>query len=363
MSQNGKLNFGIIGYGHAGRIHAKVIETLDRANLVAVSDLGEASRAEAKSRYPQAKVFVDYQEMLQDRDIDAVSVCLPTYLHHPAVMDAAAAGKQVLLEKPLAMNVQQADEMIEACESAGLTFGVIFQRRFEPVFQALRGAVEEGKFGKLAMAEISKKWYRSLKYFQATDWRSRKDRAGGKAVLGNGIHHIDLLQWLMGKPESLFGYADTLVHDVEVDDVSVSAIRFENGALATVEMSVATYAPQNDRLELHGSTGSVVIQGREITEWKFEGDDRGPQDFVSRNDVGGTGGQGLPIHDAADDLSAVPGFFEAVRKNIDDFTVAVLDGGSPLVTGAEARKSLEIAQAIYLSAERKQPVTFPLQAV
>ncbi|MGC8863073.1 MAG: Gfo/Idh/MocA family protein, partial [Armatimonadota bacterium] len=228
-----ELGFGIIGAGSVSPLHAAAIANCPGARLVAVADLCEER---ARALAPDAAIYTDYRRLLDRPDVDAVCLCVPSGMRLPIAIDAARAGKHILAEKPLEVTLERADAIIAACDQAGVKLAVIFQLRFMPAVRALRNAIETGALGRLVLGDTYVKWHRSQEYYDSSDWRGTWEMDGGGALMNQAIHHVDLLQWMMGPVESVFGRTATLVRErIQVEDTAAACLRFANGALGTVE--------------------------------------------------------------------------------------------------------------------------------
>ncbi|HEX3016118.1 MAG TPA: Gfo/Idh/MocA family oxidoreductase, partial [Desulfobacteria bacterium] len=266
-----KMRFAIIGCGRIARKHAEAIMSLEQAELVAVCDI-IPERAQAFAAKYGAKQYTDYTEMLKLADIDVVTVATPSDLHAPIGIAAAQAGKNVLVEKPMAMTLQTADALIAACKKAGVKLGVIHQNRFNKSIRLLRDALEAGRFGKLTHGQATVRWNRDDNYYAQAPWRGTKLQDGG-VLMNQSIHNIDLLQWMFGPVESVFGYTATNLRKIEMEDVGAVVIKFKSGAIGMIEAASTIY-PKNieETLNVFGETGSVIVGGiavNRIETWEF----------------------------------------------------------------------------------------------
>ena len=346
MSQ---IGFGIIGGGMIGPYHAEAIRMIPEAKLVAVATSREDTARRFAEKVQVDSWYTDYRELLKRDDIQVVNICTPPYLHEEMVLAAAEAGKHVLVEKPIAINLRQADTMIDACEKAGVKLGVIFQYRFSEAAQKLKKAVETLLFGRLFLGDVYVKWFRTGEYYQSASWRGLWSKEGGGALINQSIHAIDLLQWFMGPVEWVEGVCQTVHHRIEVEDLGLALIRFQSGAVGVIEGSTALYPGFPQRIELHGEKGSAILEGDRIAFWKFQ-DNTVPMDLLQKGEVLNTSS------------SPTAGFSpEYHRRQIQDFLEAIRDNRPPLVDGIEGRKALEIVRAIYLSSQNGVRVFFPVQ--
>ena len=340
-----KVGFGIVGCGVIASWHVGGITRAEGAQLIAVCDPVE-EKAKKLGEEQQVEWYTDYQKMLEREDLDVVSLCTPSSLHPGQAVAAAQAGKHVLTEKPMAITLEDADEMIEACHRAGVKLGVIFQRRVREPFLKVKKALEEGELGRVVLGDVYAKYYRSQQYYDSGAWRGTWEFDGGGALMNQGIHLIDLLQWYMGPVETIYGYAEALARKIEVEDTSVAVLKFKSGALGVIEGTTSVY-PETipHRLELHGDRGSIMIEGEGIKRWEVMGRDG---KVVSKGAE--TEAAGKAITDPTD--IGMEGHIRQVK----DMVEAIKEDRDPIVSGEEGRKSLQIILAIYRSAKTGKPV-------
>ena len=334
------INFGLIGCGRVAPRHAQSIGELASARLIAVADVVELRAARFAKDY-HADLYLDYRRLLERRDVDVVSICTPSGMHASMAIEAMQAGKHVVVEKPMALNLNDADRMIATAQSTGRKLCVVLQNRYNPPMQDLRRAVDEGKLGRLLLGNATVRWYRPQEYYE-DGWHGTHAMDGG-ALMNQSIHHIDALQWLMGDVESVFAYTATLAHKMEAEDVGVVAIRFKGGALGTVEGSTVTF-PENleGSVAIFGERGSVKIGGTALNRkvmWKIEGEIEHERELLTRDQV---------------DPSYVYGFSHTAV--IADMLAALREDRAPRTHGAVARKSDAIVLAIYESSSLGRPV-------
>ncbi len=228
--------------------------------------------------------------------------------------------------------------------------GVFFQHRFAEDVRLVKETVDNKGFGKLIAGDAYVKWFRTQEYYNSGGWRGTLDREGGGALINQAVHSIDLLQWIMGDVDSLFAFADTRVHRIEVEDIAVAALRFKNGALGVIEGSTALYPGLPARLDIHGEKGTAILQDDIITFSNVIGPDRKKSEKEARGakKLGDTSSD--PRHHTS----------EKHRAQIKDFIDAIREDREPAVNGIEGRKSLEIIRAIYQSAKSGSAVKFPV---
>ncbi len=348
MSEYG---FGIVGLGMIAEFHAKAIAAMAGGKLVAACSREEAKAGNFCAEHG-GRPYADMGAFLADPDLRVVTVCNPSGLHLEPARQAAAAGKHVVVEKPLEVTPQRCDGIIAACREAGVKLAAVFPSRFADASMLVKRTIDSGRFGRLTLGSAYIKWWRTQEYYDSGAWRGTRELDGGGALMNQSIHAIDLLQWFMGPVESVTARTDCLAHQrIEVEDAAAAVLRFTSGALGVIEGSTAAYPGQLKRLEVCGTKGSMILEQNSLKQWEFAeaqaGDDEVREKFAAGE---ASGGQSDP--------KAIS--FTGHQRQFEDFAAA-LDGGTPLVDGAEGRKSVEIICAIYKSArEGGAPVRLPL---
>lgn len=361
MSGNTKMRFAVIGCGVIGKQHAASIGQLgERAELIlAVDEIADRANKLAADHGIESATSVS--EALARPDIDAVAVCTPSGLHADLVIAALEAGKHVVVEKPLDVSVAAAERVRAAEERAGRTVTVISQHRFDPASQLVHQAIRDGKLGRITSGSASVVWWRSQKYYDSGDWRGTWSLDGGGALMNQGIHTIDLLIWMLGQPVEVFAWTGCLAHErIEVEDTVMATIRFASGALGVVHGTTAAYPGLTARLGVHGDKGSAVIDNDKLEYFHVATADAGDLAYGATGD----GNQAADVlqsdRDGAPGAGADPAALsDAHTDQFRDFLDAVEEGRPPLVTVAEATRTLAVVCAIYESARTGKPVTIP----
>jgi len=336
-----QLRFGLIGCGRVAPRHAESISTLPGAVLAAVADIRESRALRFAASY-HTEAYTDYRRLLDRTDLDVVNVCVPSGLHVQVAVDVLRAGKHVIVEKPIALSLSDADCMITAARTAGRKLCVVLQNRYNLPMQDLKRVVESGRLGRLLLGNATVRWYRPQEYYE-DGWHGTWAMDGG-ALMNQSIHHIDALQWLLGRPESVFAYSATLAHRMEAEDIGVATIRFRGGTLGVVEGSTVTY-PENleGSVAIFGERGSLKVGGTALNRkviWKVEGELEHEKELLTREQV---------------DPPSVYG--TSHRAVIADMMEAILADRAPKTDGSEAKKSLALVLAMYESARTGQPVS------
>ena len=325
-----KLKFGIIGCGRISKRHVDaIINNKDKAELVAVYDIVEELAMDKKKQYESkiedsnVKVYKDYNEFLNDENIDVVTIASISGYHAQQAIDCLNHNKHVLIEKPMALNIEDADKIIELGKKKNKKICVSHQNRFSPAIQKLRQAIDEGRFGKLIHGSARTLWARDNDYYKQASWRGTKKLDGG-TLMNQCIHNIDLLQWMMGgEIERISSEIDTFIRDIETEDFGAMLIRFKNGAIGVVEGSVCVYHRNlEESLSIFGEKGTVVIKNGKIDTWRFE--DRRDYDNIEFDET---------------NLGHTPLY--------GDFIDAIIKNREPLVNGEEGKKAVEMIMRAY----------------
>jgi len=344
-----KTGIAIIGCGMISEFQAKAIGALPDARVVGFFDT-VAEMARTRAAEFGGRAYPTLEELFADRSVDAVSICTPSGLHMEPAVQAARAGKHLMVEKPIEVTLERVDAIIGACREAGVTLGAIFPRRFQDSSRVVKDAIERGRFGRIVLADVYIKWYRSQEYYDKGGWRGTWKFDGGGALMNQGIHGIDLVQWLLGGIREVWAFTATLAHErIEVEDVAVAAVRFANGALGAIEGTTCSWPGTKIRIEIGGMKGSVILEDETILSWRFQ--DEGPADEEIRKKYGprenlSGGGAGDP--------RAIS--FEGHRLQFEDFVRAIRTGTRPYCGGEDARDAVAVITSIYRAAREGRVV-------
>jgi len=347
------LGFGIIGCGLISKFHARAIREVPDARLVACYDVVKESAERLASEFG-CKAYHDLDAFLSDPELHVVTVATPSGAHMEPAVAAAQAGKHVIVEKPLEITLERCDAIIRACEEAKVVLSTIFPSRFHDSSQLLKRAIDQQRFGRLTLGDAYVKWWRTQQYYDSGAWRGTWQLDGGGALMNQAIHSVDLLAWLMGPVSEIQAATALLAHErIEVEDVAVAVLRFQNGALGVLEATTAAYPGYLKRIEIHGNRGSAVMEEEDIVKWDFAEED--PDDQIVKEKMAArvSGGGG------ASDPAAI-GHHGHARQFM-DVAKAIREGTRPLIDGYEGRRSVEIILAVYKAAEEGRIVTLPLE--
>jgi UDP-N-acetyl-2-amino-2-deoxyglucuronate dehydrogenase len=340
------LGFGLIGAGMIADFHAQAIARIEGARLVGVASRNEASAQALAQKHGAPFATGRIEDLLARPDLDVVCITTPSGAHLEPALAAIAAGKHVVIEKPIEITTERADRILAAAEEAGVLVAPIFQSRFGQGARAVKAAMDAGRLGRLVLASCFVKWHRPDSYY--TGWKGTLTLDGGGVVINQGIHGLDLLQWFAGLPDEVFAYATRRVHTgIEAEDTASATMRFPNGALGTIEATTAAWPGWSRRIELCGERGSILLEDDRVARWDFA--DPLPEDEAIRSarpDEALRSGAG-----AANAIS-----FEGHLRQIQDLVHALRDGRPLAVDGREARRAVSLVNALYASVTEGRPM-------
>lgn len=334
------MNFAIVGCGFIAKKHAAAIERIGQAELVAVCDPHIPAMEDYKRQYG-AKAYTNLNDMLRNERIDIVCICTPSGLHAPIAEKAAASKKHLIIEKPIAMKLDEAERIIGATEENSVKLAVVHPNRFRPAVRELRSILDSGTLGKISHANCIVNWNRNQEYYDQAPWRGTKEYDGG-VLMNQAIHNLDLLLWFMGNPKEVYSMETTRLREIEAEDVSTGVIRFESGALATVQASTTVYRSNfEESITLFGEYGTVKIGGGNALYFEhleIEGYTNEHVNTIKRK-----------IHS---DPWGVPGHEWIIL----DMVQAIKNERPPAITGIDGRNALQLVLAFYQSAEMNMPI-------
>ena len=338
--------FGIVGTGMIAHFHAKAIQAMKGGRVVACFNQN-VDKANTFAAEYGCKAYSTLDALLADSEVGIVTICTPSGAHRDPAIAAAAAGKHVVVEKPLEITLDRCDDIIKACEQHGMMLCTIFPSRFSPANMTLKAAIDGGRFGRITLADTYVKWWRTQEYYDGGGWRGTWALDGGGAYMNQAIHNVDLMSWLMGDIAEIAGFTGTLAHErIEVEDVGVACLKFANGAIGVMEATTAAWPGLLKKTEIHGTRGTVIVEQDSILRWEFA--DANPADAEIRVKFGA----GSATSGGASDPKAIS--FVGHQMQLEDFVEAITTGRKPRVDGAEGRKSVEIILAIYEAARTGQ---------
>ncbi len=333
------IGVGLVGCGMIAAVQAEAIARLAEhspaARLVAVCTRDKA-RGEAFVQRYGGTAYQEYDSFLAHPGLDLVSICTPSGTHATYGIRAAEAGRHVLVEKPIEIDLSRADALIDACDRHQVRLGVIFQSRFLPAVQQMEQAVRQGRLGPIFLADAIVKWYREPSYYAPDSWHGTLALDGGGALINQAIHTVDLLRWMAGPVRQVAAFRGALRYPhLEGEDTLVASLQFESGALGVIEAATSAKPGFQRRLELSGERGTILLEGDSIGHWRIDGED--PPQLLTED-----------LTNGAANPSAISA--EGHRRQIAELIEAIVEQRPPLIDGREGRRSLELVEAIYHSA-------------
>jgi predicted dehydrogenase len=343
------INVAIVGTGSISQEHIKgYLAFPDRCRIVALVDIYTEKAAEKKQRFnlAEADVYSEHKDILGRDDIDLVDICTPPYVHAEIAINSLNAGKNVLVEKPMAASLEECDRMLEAAERNKKLLSVVAQNRFRTAFMKLKKTLDSGLIGDVVHAQVDSFWWRGHCYYDLW-WRGTWAKEGGGCTLNHAVHHIDMTAWMMGMPEEVQAIMSNTSHgNAEVEDISIAVLKFKNGALGQITSSVIH----------HGEEQQVIFQGKKArisAPWKVYAS-------VSQSN-------GFPTRDVSYEKE-IESFYNQLQESKYEGHTAQIDnvlnyfetGEKVLISGEDGKKALELITSIYKSASTRQPVKLPL---
>ncbi|MDF2941966.1 MAG: oxidoreductase domain protein [Herbinix sp.] len=344
------INIAIIGTGNISPFHIKgYLEFPNRCKIVALVDIyPEKAKAKAEEYgLKDAQIYSSYQELLTRKDIDLVSVCTPPYLHAQISIDCMKAGKNVLCEKPMASSLEECDAMLLMAKETGRTLGIVAQNRFSTSFMNLKKTLDADLIGNVVWADIDSHWWRGTSYYDLW-WRGTWEKESGGCTLNHAVHHIDLLNWMMGGvPKKVNAVLGNVAHNnSEVEDVSVAVLKYESGAMARLTSSLVHHG-ENQKIEFQGSKARIAAP------WKVTASKAKENGFPEKNAE--LEEQLTQYYETLPNLAK-----EGHTGEIDNVLSALEQGIDPLITGHSGRNTIELITAIYKSGFEERMVELPI---
>lgn len=344
------IRVAIVGTGNISQSHIQgYLQFPDRCKIVALVDIYPEKAQEKKERFglTDAEVYDDHLKILDRDDIDLVDVCTPPYVHAEIAVHSLNAGKNVLVEKPMAASLEECDAMLAAREASGKLLTVVAQNRFRTGYMNLKKVLDSGLAGPIVHAQADSFWWRGHCYYDLW-WRGTWEKEGGGCTLNHAVHHIDMMLWMMGMPEEVQAVMSNTSHDnAEVEDLSIAVLRYKNGALGQITSSVVH----------HGEEQQMVFQGKNArvsAPWKVYASVSKSNGFPDRNET---------LERQIDQLyQALPvQKYTGHTPLIDDVLRALETGSWPLISAEDGRRTVELITAIYEAVVMRRPVGLPLR--
>ncbi len=323
----GELGFGLVGCGVIAQTFALALRGLEGARLVAVTDTN-AAVAQRFATEHEALAVPRLDDMLSMAEVDVVCACVPSGLHAEVGLAAARAGKHVVVEKPIDVDLAAAHRLVEGARSAGVALAVISQERYNPGVRRLKSLLDSGALGTPVLVAASVPWYRPQSYYDSAAWRGTWALDGGGAFMNQGVHYADLLVWLLGAPEVVAARCATLAHDIEVEDVALAILRWGDRALGTLEVTTVAYPGLPRRLRVSGTKGTVELEDEVVVVEALAGGGQGGQPEAA-------GRLGMPAGD---------------RAQLAEVVAAIREGREQPVSGEDGCHALELVLGVYATA-------------
>jgi UDP-N-acetyl-2-amino-2-deoxyglucuronate dehydrogenase len=341
----------IVGCGLIARFHARALADIPGARVTALVSRNPANAKKLADELDlRCETYTDLTPVLARKDVNVVIVTTASGAHMEPAVAAAEVGKHVVVEKPLEVTLDRCDRIIAACDRHGVKLCTIFPSRFGDANQALKAAVDDGRFGRLTLGETTCKWWRPQSYYDEGGWKGTKALDGGGAMMNQAIHNVDLLLWMMGPVTHASGYTATLAHErIEVEDTAVACLRFASGALGVIQATTSVYPGLPKTIGVHGDRGTVVIEQDDVLRWDFNPETAEDREVKQRfaQKTGASGGSSNP--------AAISHVGHA--RQLADFFRAIETGQPPLVDGREGRRAVEVILAVYESARTGRTVS------
>lgn len=354
MSKSEKIKFGLIGCGRISVNHiAAVLANNSSYSINALCDILPERMDTVLTQIPEGlrgkvNTYRNYQEMLSNEDIEVVSICTESGKHAAIGLDAIKSKKHVVIEKPMALSIADADELICSSRDNNVILYPCHQNRFNKSIQKVRESLDKGRLGSIMHGTAHIRWNRGKNYYDQASWRGTWEQDGG-ALMNQCLHNIDLLRWMMGNEiDEVFAYTDNKMHPfIEAEDMGIALIKFKNGSYGIIEGTTNIF-PENleETLYLFGQKGTIKVGGKSVNlieEWRF-GDNIDNPDQV-KNEFGET-----PPN--------VYGFGHTPLY--EDLAKAIRSGSKPFISAEDGKRAVELILAIYKSAKEGKPVKFPV---
>ena len=331
--------FAILGCGMIAAFHAEAIGNIDGAVLKGVADVKFES-AERFARERNIVAYESYDKLLEDEEIDAVCICTPNGFHAEGAIKALDAKKHVVLEKPMAITTESADDIIEACRRNESCLTVISQLRLSEDIQKAKRLLDEGKFGRILSADLYMKYWRDPSYYQHSNWKGTYEIDGGGALMNQGIHGVDILQYLVGTPTVVSAISKTLVHSINAEDIIAATVEFESGAIGVIQASTCLNPGFERKIEIIGTDGYIIIVENKIEELVLNG--KKVEDVTETN---------IAKSNSSADPSALP--VELHERQIQNFINAIDKKEKLIIDAVEGKKAVKIICDIYNKAKKE----------
>jgi UDP-N-acetyl-2-amino-2-deoxyglucuronate dehydrogenase len=346
------LRFAVVGLG-MGAIHCKDLVDAEGCELVAVCDMSPDRREKAEKEF-RIRSYAAFEELLRDPDVDVVNICTPSGTHADLSIPALRAGKHVICEKPPDVSVEAVDRMIQAQRESGKQLMVVFQSRFEPLYQELKAAIDGGRLGRIAGVHGEVNWWREESYFDSPgNWKGTWKLDGGGSLANQGVHTVDIMQWLAGPVVEVYGKFGLYHHQIETEDKTAAVLTFANGAIGTITTTTAAYPGLDRTLMIHSGQGSIVVEDDQLVRWSLRGATPEEEKEEERRMLERFGKKERDVTTASDPFAFS---WRGHLVQFEAFAEAVREGRTPPNSIETTRHSVQIMSAVYESGRTGQPV-------
>ncbi|HGJ64835.1 TPA: Gfo/Idh/MocA family oxidoreductase [bacterium] len=344
MEQKREIGFGVVGLG-MGAYHVDAISKSKGAKLIAICDVDEDRLNKTNEKY-KVKTYKNYDDMVNDKEVEVINVCSPSYLHVDMAIQAVRAGKHVIVEKPVDISVDKINMLIEEGKKAGVKMSGIFQSRTTPLNKRIKDAIDKGRLGKLIGVHCSLPWYRAQSYYEGPhgSWKGTWDKDGGGSLMNQGVHSVDLLQWFGGKVKSVFGSFGVFAHDISAEDNTVAVLKFQNGALGTLLTSTCVYPGLSQQILIYGDKGTIAKDEDQLKTWKIISEREKEEEAEMLSLYGPSEKRGETT--ASDPMAVGSSGHIGI---IEDIVQAIHEDRDTIITIESAKHAVEIVNAIYES--------------
>ena len=334
------IGIGIVGCGIIADIHAQAIRQLSNGQLISVFSRNEENARKLGNKY-NVEFHTDWDQFIENDRLKMVSICTPSGTHLDYGLKAARAGKHIVVEKPIEVTVERGRKLVDTCIESDVYLAVIFQNRYLDGVMKAKKMLSRGDMGEIFHADAHIKWYRTQEYYDSAAWRGTFALDGGGVLINQAIHTIDLLRYLVGDINYIFGQIGTYTHEgIEGEDDAVAAIRFKNGAVGTIVASTSIIPARNRLIEIHGKAGTMILDGDDVfINGKYVEDNKKKEKRSSGAD------------------SPLQGFSpEPHRRQFEEIIQMIHRNSQPNICGEDSLRTLAVIQAIYESSRRMIPI-------
>lgn len=346
-----KIGFGVLGLG-MGKGHCRSVTEAAGAKLVAACET-DAERLDPIVEEYGCKAYTSYDEMLQDDEIQAVNVTVESGKHAEMAIKAAEAGKHIILEKPADITTDRIDKLIATVRDCKVKVGCIFQARTDDLNLAIKDAIDTKRIGKLIGVHGHLPWYRAQSYYEGPhgSWKGTWDLDGGGSLMNQGVHTVDLIQWLGGGVDSVMGMYGVFGHDIEAEDQTVALLKFKNGALGTIYTTTCCYPGYDQLITIYGSEGSLMKDASKLIGWRMKGENEDAEEQEMMTKFG-------PKDEKEESVASNPTALKPKGHTliIQDLVEAIRDDRDPLIQLESARHPVAIINAIFESSRTGREV-------